>query len=938
MSLAKYFERIENINIEPYRCYYVPFSLKDEKSDDRTLSSRFISLNGEWAIKQYPSVYDLPENFLTEQLTENVSVPSCLQLLGYDRPQYVNQKYPFAYNPPFVPNQNPTYHYRKKVNLSLDGEDKFLVFEGVDSCFYLYVNGKFVGFSQITHTLTEFNLTKFLVDGENVIDVIVLKWCASSYLEDQDKWRFTGIFRDVYILSRAKERVNDFAITTEICGKLHFTILNGSTATVTFNGQSKIAKANKQITFEIENPDLWSAETPNLYDLSIVCGDEIIYEQIGFRECKIQNGVLYFNNQPIKIYGVNRHDFNTFTGATVTMENMIEDLTLMKKLNVNAIRTSHYPNAPEFYKLCDRFGFYVMSESDYETHGVIVNVIKNGYNTPVFGTISDMPFYKNAIVERQVANVKCNFNRPCVYMWSLGNESGWGQGLIAAAKKVKSLDNTRGVHYEGVLYTQTGDYYTDLVDTASRMYPPYSFFEEFLNDQKETRPLILCEYSHAMGNGPGDLHDYWEIMESNDRFTGGFIWEWADHGITYQGKQFLYGGDFGDTYNDGNFCVDGIVFADRKLKRGSLEMKHHYQPICFEYSKNYLVLKNKNFFKPLNVRVVVKDELDEKVFLSSIKPRETIKLRIGGKLHFNAHAFDVESGEKIANYTYVNKYIEEKAPLKSAIKYVEKGRYIHVVSELTEYVFDALSGEIASIGLPNNKLTDCFKFNIYRAPMDNDKFYNTTWVSEGFFSARSEVRKYTFEDSVLTFIGDIVTDSLVPILSYQLKYSFIDSGVKVELKYSINEHYDSVPRIGFYTALPNAYDLIEYLGYGEGETYIDCFHSADFGYYTTSPDEEYQAYVKPQESGSHYGTRKLQISDKSHSIVFDGEFSFSYVPYSISQLAQKAHGFELVKDDKNYLAIDFYMSGCGSNSCGPAIKEEYKVPRKGKKSFVISIR
>ena len=244
MSLPKYFERTKNINIEPYRCYYVPFSIKDAKCEDRTKSSRFISLNGEWAIKQYPSIYDLPEDFLTEQLTESVPVPSCLQLYGYDKPQYVNQKYPFAYNPPYVSNQNPTYHYRKKVNFSLDGEDKFLVFEGVDSCFYLYVNGNFVGFSQISHKLTEFNLTKFLVDGENVIDVIVLKWCASSYLEDQDKWRFTGIFRDVYILSRPKERVDDYLITTEICGKLNFTILSGSTATVTFNGQSKIAKVN----------------------------------------------------------------------------------------------------------------------------------------------------------------------------------------------------------------------------------------------------------------------------------------------------------------------------------------------------------------------------------------------------------------------------------------------------------------------------------------------------------------------------------------------------------------------------------------------------------------------------------------------------------------------------------------------------------------------
>ncbi len=938
-KLPKYFEKTENINIEPYRCYYVPFSKEDAFSLDRNNSSKFTLLNGDWEIKKYESFYDLPENFLSLNLSDQIPVPSCVQMHGYDNPQYTNQNYPFAFNPPYVNNENPTYHYRKKVNLSLDGEDKFLVFEGVDSCFYLFVNGKFVGYSQITHKMTEFNVTPYLVNGENVFDVLVLKWCASSYLEDQDKWRFTGIFRDVYVLSRSKERVIDYTIFTTLNGELTFTILNGSQAQVTFNGQTKIANPNEKISFYIENPNLWSAEIPNLYDLTIECGNEAIYEQVGFRECEVKDGIFYFNSKAIKIHGVNRHDFNCLTGATVSMENMIEDLTIMKQLNVNAIRTSHYPNAPEFYKLCDRFGFYVMSESDYETHGVINAVYKKDYDVSVFHTISDMPFYKNAIVERQIANVKCNINRPCIYSWSLGNESGWGENLVQAAKTVKALDNTRILHYEGIFFAKNkDDYYTDLVDTASRMYPPYEFFEEFLNDEREKRPFILCEYSHAMGNGPGDIHVYWDMIEKSDRFTGGFVWEWADHGLVSDGKKFLYGGDFGENLHDGNFCIDGIVSADRKFKRGTLEMKNAYQPIKFEYSKNYLVLFNKNFFKPLSLKIVVQDEFDEAEYFVDIKPRESTKIRIGGKLYFNAHAYLVDSNEKIANFTHVNKYIEEKSVVKKNVSVYTSGRYFNVVDELTEYVFDTLSGEIVSISLKGKKIIGNLKLNIARAPMDNDMYYKKNWVGERYFLTRSEVRKYDYADGVLTFMGDLVSEKYYPILSYKLKYTFCAIGVKVELKYERNEDFSTLPRLGFCAELDENFNMIEYLGYGEGETYVDLHRSADFGYYTTCPKSEYHHYVKPQESGSHYGTRKLQVSSPTNSIVVDGEISFSYIPYSVKQLAETAHDFELKKDEKNYLCIDYFMSGSGSNSCGPAIKEEYCVPQKGKKSFIISVK
>lgn len=940
-NIAKYFEKNENINIEPYRCYYIPFLNTDVFSYDRTESGKFVSLNGEWNIKKFNSFYDVPDDFLSEEMSEVIPVPSCVQFYGYDKMQYVNQWYPYPFDPPHVSNENPTYHYRKTVNIVKDGEDKFIVFEGVDSCFYLYLNGEFVGYSHITHKMTEFNITKFLKDGENVIDVLVLKWCANSYLEDQDKLRFTGIFRDVYILSRDVDRVDDYVITTDMHGNLSFKILKGNAATVTFCGQTKTAKPKEKVSFHIDDPALWSAETPNLYDLTVSCGNEIIYEQVGFKECAIKDGVLYFNGKPIKIYGVNRHDFNCETGATVTIENMVEDLTLMKRLNVNAIRTSHYPNAPEFYKLCDRFGFYVMSESDYETHGEVVCKPKLGYDVSSFGLISNMRFYEKAIVERQIANVKCNINRPCVYMWSLGNESGWGKNLVAAAKAVRKLDPTRGIHYEGIFYAKKEEYYTDLLDTASRMYPALSVFDEILKDEKETRPFILCEFSHSMGNGPGDICDYVNMFEKSDRFTGGFVWEWADHGIKRGDNEFLYGGDFNENIHDGNFCIDGIVSADRKFKRGTLEMKHAYQPIKFDYVKNYLILFNKNFFKPLKLKVVVSSD-SEMCFDVEILPRETAKIRIVGKLFFNVRAFLEERGEEIANYTYVGQQVgQQVAPanvLRNDVTVTEKGRYISATVDNTEYVFDALSGEIASLSFNGEKITDYFRFNIVRAPVDNDRYDIETWKNERFFNSRSEVRKYNYENGTLTFVGNIISEQVCPIASYRLTYRFLITGLELKLGYSVNDGFSDLPRIGFCTELPSEYNMIEYFGYGEGETYIDMHESADFGYYTSFVDREYHHYVKPQESGSHYGTRKVQISSMDRVIEVSGDFSFSMLPYSVDMLRSKNHDFELEKSGKNYFSIDYFMSGVGSHSCGPVLQEKYRVPRKAKKSFIISLR
>lgn len=575
----KEYQSFERIGTMPHRSYYIPFSDMDKFKFkygiiDRNSSSRFFSLDGEWKIKQAENVESVEVN---EELTDKIPVPSCVQMYGYDQIQYINYRFPFPVNPPYVPHENPCWHYRKEfIFHKEDNEKYYLNFEGVDSAFYLYVNGKYKGYSQISHSTSEFDVTDLLQDGDNKIDLLVLKWCVSSYLECQDKFRFSGIFRSVYILSRPEKHIIDYKIETDFDENKGIIIFKNESdigVLLDFDGESAFVGARKTIRVTKENISKWSAENPCLYDFLISANGEKILEKIGFRKVEISGKVFKINGQHIKLKGVNRHEFNPKTAATVTLKDIVQDLKLMKELNVNAIRTAHYPNMPEFYLLCDAMGMYVMDEADLETHGAVA--INGEYDEMLLREFAENMMFSGAILDREMALVERDKNRPCVIIWSLGNECAFGKSFFAGAKYVRKRDK-RPVHYQHVKSAAKKYHFTKYIDMVSFFYPSVEILkEQVLNNPKETRPCILVEYSHAMGNSNGGLAEIWELLYSDDQFFGGFIWEWADHAIATR-KGYLYGGDFGEKEHDSNFCVDGLVTPDRKIKSGALEMKAVY--------------------------------------------------------------------------------------------------------------------------------------------------------------------------------------------------------------------------------------------------------------------------------------------------------------------------------------------------------------------------
>lgn len=928
--LKPYYKNTISKGLLPPRSYYVPFSLNDKKSHDRENSSRFISLNGKWKITPYESVLEA-DGFWKKEGENEIDVPSCVQYFGYDYFQYTNMRYPFPFDPPNIPIKNPAYHYSRYFEWHSTGEKAYIVFEGVDSCFYLYVNGREVGYSNVSHRISEFDITPYVVNGNNKIDVLVLKWNAGSYLEDQDKWRFTGIFRDVYILRRPQKHITDYKIEMDIQGKdgiVTFKNRSDIAVEVFFNGGQKTALPQGYVEFNVKNARFWSAETPYLYGMEISANGEIIYNRVGIRTSEIKDGKYLFNGKPIKFYGVNRHDFHPEKGYAVSKENMLADVLLMKSLNVNAVRTSHYPSSPLFYEMCDEYGLYVMSEADMESHGAIMS--KGGYDEKLYALIADNEVFGQSTVERNICNVEEHKNFTSVVMWSLGNESGWGTNLKAAFNEVEKRDN-RPVHYESINtnFVSEDEYYKNSgLKMVSKMYAaPEWMLGEYLNDKRETRPLLLCEYAHSMGNGPGGLKEYWEIMESSERFTGGFIWEWADHGVRYGKEQgYKYGGDFGEIQHDGNFCIDGIVSADRKIKAGTLQMMYYYQPLKFEKSDGALIITNKNFFKTLTGELLINGESRS----VCISPRGSIEIAVPNGDIMAQYFVD---GNEVARAQFISeKPASEFTPIKITTE--THGNILAVKAGGNKYAIDLKSGEIQSVEA-NGVKYGAIKLNFWRAPTDNDMFIKEKWNVALIKAANVSVCGYKASDNAVEF--DIVVYTVKSqILTAKLRYSFDISGVQVETEYEQkqNNEYEFLPRIGLKIKLEKSFSKLRYKAYGDGETYSDLYEYAFKDEYESTVERQYHHYVKPQESGSHYLPDYAELTDGKHTVRIEGMQSFSALPYSAEQLETAAHDYELTESDGTYLCADFYMSGLGSNSCGPLPQKKNRVPKTGKGKLI----
>lgn len=1003
MIVPKHYENLHLLheNTMPNRAYYIPASKRlFDLTENRTRSDRFQLLNGNWKFRYYDSIYDVKEEFFSEGYDisgyDEIPVPGCFQNYGYDKQQYTNVRYPFPMDPPYVPAENPCGAYVHHFVYERDGKAPraYLNFEGVDSCFYLWLNGSYVGYSQVSHSTSEFDVTEYIREGENTLAVLVLKWCDGSYMEDQDKFRMTGIFRDVYLLKRPEAGIFDYFLTTTLKE-------NKATvqAAVTYFGKevplnvriydSKGEPAAEwegtardgKILLTIENPVLWNAEQPYLYTVVLESENEVIVDRLGIREICVKDGVLYFNGEKIKFHGVNRHDSDPVTGFVITMEQMKRDLRLMKEHNVNAIRTSHYPNAPQFYHLYDEYGFYVIDEADNESHGTedvyrkdrSVKSRVERWNE----AIADNPEFIEATVDRTRRLVERDKNRPSVVIWSMGNECSFGCTFEAALAWTKEFDPSRLTHYEAARYRASGKtYHFNNLDLYSRMYPRLEEIHEYVG-RNAGKPFILCEYSHAMGNGPGDLEDYFQVFQQYDTVCGGFVWEWCDHAI-YQGRtldgkpMYLYGGDHGEYPHDGNFCMDGLVYPDRKPHTGLKEFKNVYRParvVSFDQEKKELMLHNYMDFVSLKDYAVLAFEVtsDGKVTakgvldgdsvpdigphgegkisldfevpaagkcylkLSFFLRKKTALLEAGDLLGFEEILLKNEDGR---NQTAVSllKPSEAGTGERAGFEIREDDRYLFVNGEHFAYTYNKLTGCFVDMVFENAAIIERpMEYNIWRAPTDNDRYIKNQWKEAGYDRAISrayetfcEVKDGRVEIKTVLSVTAAVIQR---ILTVEALWTIGKDGI-VDGKLDVKKdgEFPELPRFGLRLFLPKAMDRVTYYGLGPVENYMDKRRASYHGVFTAGVREMHEDYLRPQENGSRSDCDFVTVKGKrtSLSAVSEKAFSFQASVYTQEELTEKAHNYELTPSGCTVLCLDYRQDGIGSASCGPELLKKYR--------------
>ena len=994
MIVPRYYEDLSVLheNTMPARSYYIPASKRmDNLVEHRDESDRMQLLNGNWKFQYFNSIYDVQESFFeknydTEEFDE-IQVPSVWQMAGYDMHQYTNIRYPFPFDPPYVPQDIPcgayahTFVYHKDEN----APKAFLNFEGVDSCFYVWINGSYVGYSQVSHMTSEFDITDLLQDGENSIAVLVMKWCDGSYLEDQDKFRMSGIFRDVYILKRPEQAISDYHVKTKIedmLAKVELDMKFYSPAEVKISIEDKngavvavgsIAEEGTAV-LEIANPELWNTENPYLYKLILETEKEVIVDHIALRKIEIKDQVIYLNGQKIKFRGVNRHDSDPVTGFTISVEQITTDLTLMKQHNFNAIRSSHYPNAPFFYEMCDKYGFMVIDEADIEAHGPFMLYREEDTDYNRFKRwnekIADDPAWEAAIVDRVKLMVERDKNRFCIVMWSMGNESAYGCNFEKALAWTKKFDPNRITQYESARYRnydETYDYSN--LDVYSRMYPALSEIQEYL-DKDGSKPFLLVEYCHSMGNGPGDFEDYFQMIQDNDKMCGGFVWEWCDHAIAHgtaeNGKIiYAYGGDHGEEIHDGNFCMDGLVYPDRTVHTGLLEYKNVYRParvVSYDKESGELVLHNYMDFDDLKDYAKISYELTQdglviskgKLAEVSVAPHSegntNLKVNVpeNGKCYLkliyhlkkemplleenHILGFDeIEVSQKDAKCQLAEKWLE-KAATDSELQVNEDDTQIHIKGREFAYTIDrrtALFTEMKFAG--REYLNHPMELNIWRAPTDNDMYIKAEWKKAHYDKAYT--RAYTTEvvqgkhGVKIVSHASVAAETVQKILDVTITWKIDATGkIDADIEATKDGEFPDLPRFGVRMFLDKKLSDARYFGMGPQESYRDKHQAASHGLYRANVSDLHEDYIRPQENGSHYDCGYVELNNSRYGMAAFSEstFSFNASYYTQEELEKKTHNYELTESDSVVLCVDYALNGIGSNSCGPVVLDQYR--------------
>ena len=994
MIVPRYYENLSVLheNTMPARAYYIPASRRmDNLVEHREESDRMQLLNGTWKFQYFNSIYDIQDSFFEKNYdTENfdeIQVPSVWQMAGYDTHQYTNIRYPFPFDPPYVPQDIPCGVYVHTFEYSRDEKapKSFLNFEGVDSCFYVWINGSYIGYSQVSHMTSEFDVTDVLQDGTNTVAVLVMKWCDGSYLEDQDKFRMSGIFRDVYILKRPKQAISDYHIKTriedmlakvEIEMKFYFP-LNVKISIEDRNGAvvalGSIAEEGTAV-LEIASPELWNTENPYLYKMILETENEVIVDHIALRKIEIKDQVIYLNGQKIKFRGVNRHDSDPVTGFTISLEQLTTDLTLMKQHNFNAIRSSHYPNAPFFYEMCDKYGFMVIDEADIEAHGPFMIYRKEDTDYNRFKRwnerIADDPVWEEAIVDRVKLMVERDKNRFCIVMWSMGNESAYGCNFEKALEWTKNFDPDRITQYESARYRnydETYDYSN--LDVYSRMYPALSEIQEYL-DKDGSKPFLLVEYCHSMGNGPGDFEDYFQMIQDNDKMCGGFVWEWCDHAIAHgtaeNGKTiYAYGGDHGEEIHDGNFCMDGLVYPDRTVHTGLLEYKNVYRParvISYDKESGELVLHNYLDFDNLKDYVKISYELtqDGLVISKGILPEFSVAPHGEGKTNLKINVpengkcylkliyhlkkelplldedhilgFDeIEVSKEDTKCKLAEKWIP-KTVVDSELQVNENDTQIHIKGREFAYTIDkrtALFTEMKFAG--REYLNHPMELNIWRAPTDNDMYIKSEWKKAHYDKAYT--RAYTTEvvqgkhGVKITSHASVVAETVQKILDVTITWKIEAAGkIDADIAVTKDDEFPDLPRFGVRMFLDKKLSAVRYFGMGPQESYCDKHQAASHGLYRADVGDLHEDYIRPQENGSHYDCEYVELNNSRYGIVASAEkaFSFNASYYTQEELEKKTHNYELIESDSVVFCVDYALNGIGSNSCGPVVLDQYR--------------
>lgn len=1009
-------------NRERSRSFFIPYS---ELSFDNIIvdeyknkNSRFHSLNGDWYFHYCENPLLVPMTIFSEKFDhtglDRIKVPGHWQLQGYGSPHYTNWQMPFPNDPPKIPTENPTGTYIKHFGVTAEQltEQVFVRFEGVDNSFTIWVNGVEVGFSKGSRIPAEFNIGPYLKEGKNMLIVQVYQWSASSYLEDQDMWWLSGIFRDVYLLFRPNTSIRDFFVKSELVSKdegkvaveiqladysynlaeyeLRFTLLQKETG---YYHHQTIQCSGDQLecTFETEitTPLLWSAETPHVYQLGIellVNGQvlEAVHDLFGFRSIEVRDGLMLLNGIAIKLKGVNRHESHPTLGRAVPIEDAEKDIIMIKQANMNAVRSAHYPNDPRFYRLCDLYGLYVIDEADLETHGFFFtgNVHK----------ISRDPEWEAAYVERAERMVERDKNHPSIVMWSLGNESGIGVNHQKMKDWILERDDSRLVIYEGdsrELF-QNGDYESDaqISDINITMYTSHAIMEQIGQDDSHKQPHILAEYAHAMGNGPGALKDYWDIIYRYPRLQGGFIWEWCDHGI-YQERPdgegfYAYGGDFGDTPNDYNFVIDGLVQPDRTPSPGYFEAKKVYEPIKIKVNNqrlNEVSVLNLYDFITLDGFVLSWEIRNETcVFLAGEQdlagigpkmektltlPFELTGMAQAGNLILNlqvvtktattwsdAH-FEVAWGQMMLHEASGEASVDSGKFTELHLE--EDVRYLGVTGEGFRYRFDKIFGKLVQIEQDGKALlTQPMEMNFWRAVTDNDHRSAQMWKAYGVDQLQNQVAHCEWqkvdEGTVEIKLSKryappaldwgILVDSIFTVTADgRLKLSvsgkpyagMVEAMKKVSLNKTGGFFLEdtipaTVPRIGLEIGLVEEIDTVAWLGLGPGESYVDTKAAQKLGYYTSGIDELFFPYIVPQENGNRTETRQLDlVASEEELMTIKGAdaFDFSIRHYTQKNLDESQHTYDLRRTAESYLYLDYAQHGIGTASCGPDVMEKY---------------